>query len=99
MSVINPNETAGAWKAHKREAAVQLYLSGADGDAAALVGARVAGFPLSLNLVSAADQIDSEDLAGSAAGVIQVDAGDPASMKRFEALAAVDAHAAHRRRL
>ena len=88
MSVINPNETAGAWKAHKREAAVQLYLSGADGDAAALVEARVAGFPLSLNLVSSADPIDSEDLAGSAAGVVQVDAGDPASMKRFETLAA-----------
>ena len=50
MSVINPNETAAAWKAHKREAAVQLYLSGAEGDAAALVGARVAGFPLSLNV-------------------------------------------------
>ena len=88
MSVINPNETAGAWKAHKREAAVQLYLSGADGDAAALVEARVAGFPLSVNLVSGADPIDPEDLAGSAAGVVQVDAGDPASMKRFETLAA-----------
>ena len=31
MSVINTNETAGSWKAHKRETAVQLYLSGADG--------------------------------------------------------------------
>jgi len=43
VSVINPNETATAWKAHTREAAVQLYLSGADGDAAALVGARSSG--------------------------------------------------------
>ena len=34
MSVINPNETAKSWRAHKRETSVQLYLSGADGDAA-----------------------------------------------------------------
>ena len=88
MSVINPNETASAWKAHKRETAVQLYLSGADGDAASLIGARVAGFPLSLSLVSTSDSIDPEDLAGSAAAVVQVDPGDPASMKRFEQVAA-----------
>ena len=63
MSVINPNETAASWKAHRREAAVQLYLSGADGDAAGLVGARVAGFPLSLNVGPLTDPIDPEDLA------------------------------------
>ena len=73
MSVINPNETAGSWKAHKRETAVQLYLSGADGDAAALIGARVAGFPLSLSLVPSSDPIDPEDLAGSGAAVVQVE--------------------------
>ena len=87
MSVINPNETAG-WRAHKREAAVQLYLDGADGDAAALVGTRVAGFPVSLNLVAASDRIDPEDLVGSAAAVVQVDQGLPASITRFETLAA-----------
>ena len=88
MSVINPNETAASWKAHKRETAVQLYLSGADGDAAGLVGARVAGFPLSLNVGPVTGSIDPEDLAGSAAAVIQVDPGEPASMKRFEEVAA-----------
>ena len=88
MSVINPNETAASWKAHRREAAVQLYLSGADGDAAGLVGARVAGFPLSLNVGPLTDPIDPEDLAGSAAAVIQVDPGEPRSMKRFEEIAA-----------
>lgn len=88
MSVINPNETAGTWRAHKREAAVQLYLDGAEGDAAALVGAHVAGFPLSLNLIAVGDRIDAEDLAGSAAAVVQVDPGLPESMKRFETLAA-----------
>jgi len=88
VSVINPNETAGAWKAHRRESAVQLYLSGADGDAASLVGARVAGFPLSLNLLSSGDKIDPEDLAGCAAAVVQVDQSSPASVKRFETLAA-----------
>ena len=87
MSVINPNETATAWKAHRREAAVQLFLSGADGDAAALVGARVAGFPLSLSLLPTEDSIDPEDLAGCAAAVVQVDPAHSDSMKRFEALA------------
>lgn len=88
MSVINPNETAGSWRAHKRETAVNLYLSGADGDAAALVGSRVAGFPISLSLVPVEDMIDPEDLAGCGAAVVQVDPGSPASMKRFEKLAA-----------
>jgi len=88
MSVINPNETIGSWRAHKRESAVQLYLSGAEGDAASLVGARVAGFPLGLSLIAVTDAIDPEELAGAAAAVIQVDSGMPASVKRFEALAA-----------
>lgn len=88
MSVINPNETVGSWRAHKRESAVQLYLSGAEGDAASLVGARVAGFPLGLSLLPVTDAIDPEDLVGAAAAVVQVDPGVPASVKRFETLAA-----------
>jgi pilus assembly protein CpaE len=87
MSVMNPNETAGSWRAHRREAAVQLYLDGAESNAAALVGARVAGFPLSLSLVAVSDSIDAEELAGCAAAVVQVDPGSPVSMKRFEMLA------------
>lgn len=88
MSVINPNETAKSWRAHKREAAVHLYLSGADGDAAQLLNARVAGFPLTLNVVPLADSIGPDDLAGAAAVVVQVDPGVPASVQRFEHLAA-----------
>src|SRR5688500_13053965 len=88
MSVINPNETAKSWRTHRREAAVQLYLSGAHGDAAELVGARIAGFPLILNLTSETDWIDPEDLASAAAAVIQVDRDAPASIKRFQKLAA-----------
>ena len=87
MSVINPNETARSWKTSKREAAVQLYVSGMEGDAAALVGARVAGFPLGLNIIPAADAIDPEELSGAAAAVIQVDVENAASVKRFETLA------------
>jgi len=87
VSVISPNETATAWKAHTRETAVQLYLSGADCDAAALVGARVAGFPISLNVAPVTDLIDPEDLAGSAAAVVQVDPAEPKSLMRFEKLA------------
>ena len=88
MSVISPNETARTWRTQRRENSVQLYLSGAEGDAAALMGARVAGFPLVLNLLPMTDWIDPEALGGAAAAVIQVDADTPASIKRFEKLAA-----------
>lgn len=88
MSVMNPNETAKSWHADKREASVQLYVSGADGDAAMLVGARVAGLPISLNIVPVTDWIDRDDIANAAAAVIQVDPGTPASIKRFQKLAA-----------
>ena len=88
MSVINPNETAKSWRAHRRQAAVQLYLSGAAGDAAALVGTRVAGFPLALNLVGDSDWIDPEDVSSAAAALIQVDRESPSSVKRFQKLAA-----------
>jgi pilus assembly protein CpaE len=87
VSVINPNETAKNWHANKRELAVQLYLSGVEGDSAELVGTRVAGFPLSLNIVPVTDWIDPEELAGAVSAIVQVDAGTPASMKRFEKLA------------
>ena len=88
MSVINPNETAKSWRAHRREAVVHLYLSGAEGDAAELMSARIASFPVSLNLVPLTDTIDPEDLAGAAAAVVQVDMSVPESMQRFQYLAA-----------
>jgi pilus assembly protein CpaE len=88
MSVINPNETGKSWRTHRREAAVQLYLSGAHGDAAELVGARIAGFPLALSLMAETDWIDPEDLATAAAAVIQVDRDSPTSIKRFQKVSA-----------
>jgi pilus assembly protein CpaE len=88
MSVINPNETAGSWRAHKRENSVQLYLSGAAGDAAELVSARVVGFPIELSIVPLSDWIDPDQLAGAAAAVVEVNPEAPASLKRFEKLAA-----------
>ena len=87
MSVINPNETAKSWRTHRREAAVQLYLTGAHGDASELVGARIAGFPLALSLLAETDLIDPEDLASAAAAVVQVDRDSPTSIKRFQKLA------------
>ena len=87
MSVINPNETNKSWQAAKREAAVQLYLSGVEGDSADLIGARVAGYPLSLNVIPVTDWIDPEELASAPTAVIQVDADAPASVKRFQKLA------------
>ena len=88
MSVITPNETAHNWKADKRERAVHFYLSGAEGDAAELATARVAGLPVHLNILPTSDWINPEELAGAAAAVIQVDADSAASIKRFQKLAA-----------
>jgi pilus assembly protein CpaE len=89
VSVINPNETTKSWTAHPRIAGVHLYLSGVDGDASALVGTRVAGFPLSLNLVGDTDWIDPEDVSSAAAALIQVDRDKPTSIKRFQKLASL----------
>jgi pilus assembly protein CpaE len=88
MSVINPNETARTWHTNKRELGVQLYLSSVEGDSAELAGARVAGLPLQLSVVPVTDWIDPEDLSMAAAAVIQVDPDTPASIKRFQKLAA-----------
>ena len=88
MSVITPNETALNWKANKREKAVHLYLSGADGDAAELATAKLAGFPVYLNILPTTDWINPEELDGAAAAVIQVNSDAAASIKRFQKLAA-----------
>ena len=87
MSVINPNETAKSWKTSKREHAVQIYVSGVEGDAGALAGARVANFPLSLSIVPVTDWIDPDEISGAVAAVIQVDPDTPSSIKRFQKLA------------
>ncbi len=89
MSVITPHETAHNWKADKRERAVLFYLSGAEGDAAELATARVAGLPVNLSILPTSDWINPEELAGAAAAVVQVDADSAASIKRFQKLAAV----------
>lgn len=88
MSVITPNETALNWKATKREHAVHLYLSGAEGDAAELATARLAGLPVNLSILPTSDWINPEEIEGAAAAVIQVDADSAASVKRFQKLAA-----------
>ena len=88
MTAMNPNETAKVWQAQRPERSVQLYLSGAEGDTAAMIDAKVAGYPLQLNLVPVTDWIDANELGSAAAAVVQVDPGAPASIKRFQKLAA-----------
>ncbi|WP_426265766.1 AAA family ATPase [Sphingomonas sp. LHG3443-2] len=85
---MNQQETARAWRLQGREAEVQLYLSAAEGDVGALIGARVLGLPLSLNIVPVSDWIDASDLGRAAVAVVQVDADSSASVKRFERLVA-----------
>lgn len=87
MTAFTPQETSKSWRPQRREAPVRLYLAGAVGDTAELVGVRAAGMHLELNLVPVTDWIDPYDLTGSAVAVIQVDAETPASVKRFHKLA------------
>jgi pilus assembly protein CpaE len=88
VSVLNPNETSRSWQTAKRESAVQLYLSGVEGDSGDLIGARVAGFPLSLNVLPVTDWIDPAEISAAIAAVVQVDPDTPSSVKRFQKLAA-----------
>ena len=88
MSAIKPNETGKSWHHHGREPLVQLFLSGAEGEAGELVNARVAGFPLALSLVAPNSPIDPKEIGGAAAAVVQVSADDNGSVARFKALAA-----------
>lgn len=88
MSALPPLQDNKSWRPQSREAGVQLYLSGASGDASELLGARTAGFPLTLNLIPVTEWIDESEINDAAAAVIQVDADAPASVKRFEKLAA-----------
>ena len=87
MSVINLNEAARSWRASKPESGVQIYLSTAEGHVAELVGARVAGLPVSLTVVPVTEWIHPDELDHGAVNVVQVDVDTPASVKRFERLA------------
>jgi pilus assembly protein CpaE len=87
MSAVSPNEISKSWRTSKREAAVHLYLSGVEGDSAALVGTKVGGFPLTLTIVPVSDWIEPEDLRNAVAAVVQVDPDVPSSIKRFQKLA------------
>jgi pilus assembly protein CpaE len=91
MSVIQPNDTAKSWHHHGRERHVQLFLSGAEGEAGELVNARVAGFPLALSLVAPDESIDPAEISAAAAAVVQVSADSNASVARFKALAGASA--------
>jgi pilus assembly protein CpaE len=86
MTAFTHNETESGWRPHRREAPVRLYLSGVGGDVADLVGVRVAGLLLELNLVPVTDWIDPADVNGATAAVVQVDPSTPASIKRFQKL-------------
>jgi pilus assembly protein CpaE len=88
VSVITANETALNWKPSKSERGVQLYLSGVEGDAAELATVRIAGLPVTLNILPTSDWINPDELAGAATAVVQVDADSAASVKRFQKLAA-----------
>src|SRR5687768_5871887 len=88
MTAFSQHNPDGNWRPQLRELPVRLYLAGAEGDAAALVGTRVLGAPLELSLVPVTEWIGPEDLADARAIVVQVDPDTPASIRRFEKLAA-----------
>lgn len=88
MTAMTPTETARIWRSQRREAALVLHLSCPDGEQAAFVGARVADLPVDLRMSPVDAWIDVEQLNGAAAAVIEVDEGTPASIARFQRLAA-----------
>ncbi len=88
MSMHSTDRVNAQWKADTGPAPVRLLLAGVDGEASALVGAKVAGFPLELIIVDPSDEIDPATLGGAAAGVIQVSEDDATSVARFAKLAA-----------
>jgi pilus assembly protein CpaE len=87
VSVINPNEASGSWHSSKREAAVQLYLSSVEGAESDLVGTRVGGLPVAINIAAVSDWIDPDELSKAVVAMVQVDADNAASIKRFQKLA------------
>jgi pilus assembly protein CpaE len=87
VSVINPNEATGSWRSSKREAAVQLYLSSVEGAESDLVGTRVGGLPVAINIAAVSDWIDPDELSKAAVAMVQVDADNAASVTRFQKLA------------
>jgi len=87
MSVHSPDRSNAQWMADTGPAPVRLLLAGVEGETSALVGAKVAGFPLDLVLTGPSDDIDPSVLSGSAAAVVQVTENDEASIARFKKLA------------
>ena len=87
MSMHSPDRATAQWRADTGPAPVRLLLAGVEGEASALVGAKAAGFPLELVIADPSQSIDPSVLVGAAAGVIQVNSDDPASIARFEELA------------
>jgi pilus assembly protein CpaE len=88
MTAFTPAQSpATTWQPDRREAAVMLFLSGASGDAGALIGAQAAGYGIELVVRASTDPIARTELSGAAAAVIQVDPDSPASLGRFTALA------------
>ena len=87
MSVHNPDRLSGQWRADTGPAPVRLLLAGVEGDTSALVGAKVAGFPLDLVIADPTELVDPAVLKGAAAAVIQVVEGNDQSITRFKQLA------------
>jgi len=87
MSVHSPDRPSAQWMADTGPAPVRLLLAGVEGEASALMGARVSGFPLDLVIIDPAEPIEPSVLAGAAAAVIQVVEGNDQSVARFKALA------------
>lgn len=87
MSVHSPERPTSQWMADTGPAPVRLLLAGVEGEMNALVGAKVAGFPLDLVIVETAQPVESSILDGAAAAVVQVTEGDELSIARFKTLA------------
>lgn len=90
MSVHSPDRPSAQWMADTGPAPVRLLLAGVEGETNELVGATAAGFPLDLVIVGPSQPVEPSILAGASAAVVQVDADNVESVKRFEQLAQGD---------
>ncbi len=90
MTMHSPDRVPSEFRADVGPAPVRLLLSGVEGEASALVGESVAGFPLELMIIDASAPVDPATLVGTSALVVQVNENEPASVARFDELAKGD---------
>ena len=83
MSVHSPDRPNAQWMADTGPAPVRLLLAGVEGEASALVGAKVAGFPLDLVIAEPAAPVDPNAVAAKIGDETITERDVEVAMKEF----------------